>query len=153
MTDQEVIEQYEAEEKLLNKELVKRKDLEVLIEDGGWKSDTEDWNLGDYDVSLGMKKIFYMRNPNKILTATLKDMEFSDSTWIFNGPRYNEILPLQTVKVRLEIPAIKEDIRSGNIPDCKQKNVKLNGVVQWAVRPTLKHLEKELEKKFEDGEL
>ena len=148
-------DEYEGEQKLLNKELAKLKDLEVLTEDGGWTSETIDWNLGDYDISLGMKKIFYIRNPNKVLTATLRAMEFSDPTWIFHGPKNNEILPLQTVKVRMEIPAIKEELADKEFERIKQENtkLKLNGRIEWAVRPTILNFEKELQKKSEDGEL
>jgi len=152
MTEEEV---YEDEQKLLNKEFAKLKDLEILIEDGGWTSDTEDWNLGDYDISLGMKKIFYIRNPNKVITATLKDMEFTDPKWLFHGPKNNEILPLQTVKVRLEIPPIKEVLAADKeFERIKQERtkLKLDGRIEWAVRPTILNFEKELQKKFEDRE-
>ncbi len=166
MTEQAMTEKdvYEAEQKLLDKE--NPKDLEILIEDGGWASETVDWDLGNYDQYLGMKKIFYIRNPNKLLTATLRAMEFSDTKWIFHGPKDNEILPLQTAKVSLEIPAIKEepqttkqfmdDIRTGKankeLVQKDKKDVRLEGIIMWSIRPTLKNLEKELRKKFEDGE-
>jgi len=146
MTDQDVIEQYKAEQKILDKE---PKVLEFLSENGGW---TKESILQDivYDVEFGYKKKFYIRNPSKILTATLRDVEFSNPKWLFHAPKNNEIFPLQTVAVMLEVPPEKSNQLMASVMD---KTIEFKGTIQWAVRPTLKYLEKELEKKFEDGKL
>jgi len=160
MTDQEVIEQYEAEEKLIDKD---PKVLEFLTEDGGWTSEPILQDIV-YDIEFGYKKKFYVRNPSKILTATLRDVEFSNPKWLFHAPRNNEIFPLETVAVMLEIPPDKkaseqfmDDILSGKtITDLEKerdKKIEFKGKIKWAVRPTILNFEKELRKKFEDGKL
>ncbi len=147
MTDAEIIEQYQAEEKLIEKD---PKVLEFLTEYGSWASEPVLDNIV-YDTELGYKKKFYIRNTSKILTATLRDVEFSDPKWLFHGPKNNEIYPLQTIAVMLEIPPDKEskvDTMSGSLEE--DKRITFKGIISWAVRPTLKNFEEQLEKKFEE---
>ena len=138
-------------------------DLEFMFEEGGWKSVNIEEMIGPYDIAFGYKKIFYIHNPNKLYAATLRDASYSDPTWIFHGPKNNEIFPLQTVKVMLEIPPDKEaeknkeqfmdDILSGKVvrdlEEVGKKKVQFAGKIQWSVMPTLREFEKQLEKKFE----
>ena len=102
----------------------KPKDLELMLEEG-WINRDAVQDLGDYDVSFGLKKVFFIRNPNRILWAQLANMRFTDENWIFTGPEDNLVAPLQTVKCLLTIPPNEDDNFS------HEKNIVLKGDILW----------------------
>ena len=85
----------------------KLKDLEFMLEEGLIVRNSTVEDFGDYDVSIGYKRVFFIRNPNKIYTATLIDPRFTEDSWEFKGA--NMILPLHTNKYLLTIPPEKEN--------------------------------------------
>ncbi len=62
-------------------------------------------NLGQWDVELGMKKTFYLRNPNDYAKANMSGIRHKDSRIIVDMP--DEIPPLASVPVKITIPPMK----------------------------------------------
>ena len=83
----------------------KLKELELMFQEG-LKVREGVSDLGPYDTSIGLKKVFFLRNPNIIYNALLIDPHFSNKDWIITGP--NMIEPLHTEKYLLTIPPEKE---------------------------------------------
>lgn len=129
------------------------KDLVVLTEDGAWKSQGELNLIEDYDTTLGYSKIFYIKNPNRIMSAKLLNFKFSDPNYKFMGPKDDQILPLETVKVKVVIPKdekaidqfVKQVLSGKSVEDLRPpKNVTFNGKILWSVLPKLKEMELKL---------
>jgi len=85
----------------------KLKELEFMFEEGLIVRSGKTEDFGDYDVSIGYKRVFFLRNPNRIYSAMLIDPHFTKENWEFKGP--NMIPPLQTCKYLLTIPPEKDD--------------------------------------------
>ena len=81
------------------------KDLQFMLEEGLILRNGTVEDFGAYDVSLGYKRVFFIRNPNKIYSAMLIDPHFTNESWEFKGP--NMIPPLHTCKYLLTIPPKK----------------------------------------------
>ena len=62
-------------------------------------------NFGKWDVDVGMKRSFYLRNPNDYAKAILTGIKHKDSRVILDMP--DEIPPLETVPVDITIPPMK----------------------------------------------
>ena len=91
----------------------------------GWISRDAVKDLGDYDASFGFKKVFFIRNPNRIFWAQLVNFHFTDEKSVFTGPPDNLIAPLQTVKCLLTIPPDGDDESSSD------KQFSLKGQIMW----------------------
>jgi len=139
-----------------NEELKKEfkiKDIQVQLEEGTTYTKTASI---DYDPSFGFKQTIYLFNPNRIFSATLVNMKFSDPNWKLKIED-DVILPLQTVKAKLEIPKDKKayelfikDLMSGKATrdlDTPEKPIQLSGKVMWSILPK----EKELEMRLKHG--
>lgn len=86
--------------------------------------------LGAYDVALGYKRVFFIRNPNIIYNAMLIDPHFTNESWEIKGP--NMIPPLQTCKYLLTIPPEKDhDI----IPDPEIEGTFQSRIMWQAFKP------------------
>jgi len=83
----------------------KLKELQFMLEEGLIVRNSTVEDFGDYDVGIGYKRVFFIRNPNKVYSATLIDPHFTKESWEFKGP--NMILPLHTNKYLLTIPPEK----------------------------------------------
>ena len=131
----------------------KIKDIEVQLEEG--TKSTREASI-DYDPSFGYKQTIWFFNPNRVFSATLVNMKFSNPNWKLKIED-NVILPLQTVKARLEIPKDEKsyelfikDLMSGKAVrdlDTPEKPIQLSGKVAWSILPK----EKELELRLKHG--
>lgn len=139
-----------------NEELIKEfkiKDIQVQLEEG--TTYTRNASI-DYDPSFGFKKTIWFFNPNRVFSATLVNMKFSDPKWKLKIED-NVILPLQTVKAKLEISKDEKsyelfikDLMSGKAVrdlDTPEKPIQLSGRVAWSILPK----EKELELRLKHG--
>jgi len=97
--DTKIIEQPPSEFKL--------KELQFMFEEGLIVRNSTVEDFGDYDASLGYKRVFFLRNANRIYSALLIDPHFTEESWKVTGP--NMIPPLHTCKYLLTIPPEKDD--------------------------------------------
>ena len=103
------------------------KDLETSLTKNGVKVDSLD--LGEWDISLGMEKTIFIRNPNTYARADLRGIKNSDERLNVYLPDY--INADTTVPVKVRIPgkmfadAIEEEIYFKDIMD------KLSGRIIW----------------------
>ena len=85
----------------------KLKELQIMFEEGLIVRNSTIEDFGDYDVAVGYKRVFFLRNPNRIYSALLIDPHFTEESWEIKGPHM--IPPLQTCKYLLTIPPEKDD--------------------------------------------
>ena len=88
-------------------------------------------NLGEWDISVGMEKSIFIKNPNRYAKADLTKLKNKDSRVSINLP--DEIAPEQTAEVILSIEGqvfedeIDEEQYFTNVLD------QLSGKVVWKV--------------------
>ena len=108
----------------------KIKDLEFMLEEGLILRNATTEDFGDYDVALGYKRVFFIRNPNRIYSALLIDPHFTDESWELKGP--SMIAPLHTNKYLLTIPPEKDE---NVIPDPEIKGTFQSRIMWQAFKP------------------
>ena len=89
----------------------------------------DDFNLGEYDVSIGKEIDFFIRNPSAHLVADISGLGTGDNKTSFNGP--TEIQPLQYAECTFKINKTPEDkIDESQIG--QEANFKLSGKIIWS---------------------
>jgi len=91
--------------------------------------------VGDYEITEGQTKIFYMSNLNKGIIANVSDLKTANDNSTFHGPESGFIGPEQTVEVSIHIhadnPLEKIGAEESKINELPADDDKLVGTIRW----------------------
>lgn len=90
---------------------------------------TDELDLGEWDISLGLEKTIYMTNPNRHARADLRGIKNSDTRLNVYLP--DEIAPLTTVPITIRIAAKEFDDDDAEEEFFKKVIDKISGKVVW----------------------
>jgi len=97
-----------------------------LTRDG---TSTKALDLGDWDISVGMDKTIFLKNPNTYAKADLKGIKNSDKRLNIEMP--DEIGPEKTVAIRVKIAGVDFDDPVAEEAYFKDILDKISGRVVW----------------------
>jgi len=109
--------------------------LEILEDVDGkaikFQVDSETINMGEYDISQGLKHTFFLSNPNSDVIVDISDLHTVNPDSKFFSP-VTEIAPLQRVQVSIEIPPVEidEDVAISDVT-LPSGNDRLKGELTW----------------------
>jgi len=102
----------------------------LLTENGEAIKPGDDFDGGDFDVSLGHEMIFYLKNPNLTLSCNISDFHTVNKNSSFVGP--DLIMPSTTVECKVIIKPnteLPDDFDDFDFPG--EVNDKLEGKIVW----------------------
>ena len=109
-------------------------DLQVLqSKDGKPLTFDQVFDAGSYDVEIGAKVPFFIRNPNTDWTADISDINTANTNSFFSGPEL--IMPLETVECSVTtkpVTALLDDLdflKSGS--DVPPVHDRVAGRIVW----------------------